>query len=213
MNRRCDDTGVIGEEPVDPFGNARLVQQVHFLADRHAELTDDGDGAVLGQLRDISLHTVRKAIQEIHVTFNDMLNPGPAHLNYHIRPLNRFGMRTKLFVPSASSFGSINKTMYEELFSENARSLIGGAETDLQFTIELNESGFGVRVMGGPINKDEAGKYFQFEADEFKKCGLFLDLDYYTTRDLKPDGIPKLLHKAVDLMWVKAERIARGLEL
>lgn len=133
--------------------------------------------------------------------------------HYDLPPLTRFGMRTKIFVPSKSSFNVINKAMYENLFSDNARSLVGGTETDLQFTIELRESGFDVRVMGGPIHKDEAGKYFQFQADDFTKCGLFLDLDYYTTTSLQPEGIPELLQKAVDLMWVKAERIARGLGL
>jgi len=133
--------------------------------------------------------------------------------HYKLPTLTRFGMRTKIFVPSDSSFEAINKTMYEQLFSETARSLIGGSETDLQFTIELKESGFDVRVMGGPIHKDEAVNYLQFEVDDFKKCGLFLDLDYYITTDLQPDAIPKLLHKAVGLMWVKAERIARGLGL
>lgn len=133
------------------------------------------------------------------------------NVHYDLPCLARFGMRTKLFVPSTSTFDAINKKMYEELFSENTRSLVGGTETDLQFTIELREAGFDVRVMGGPIHKDEAGKYFQFESDDFRNCGLFLDLDYYTTTDLKPDAVPKLLHKAVDLMWIKAERIARGL--
>ncbi len=133
--------------------------------------------------------------------------------HYEIPTLTRFGMRTKIFTPSNLSFEEINKTMYENFFSETGRSLIGGSETDLQLTIELTESEFDVRVICGPVHKDEASNYFQFEADEFKKCGLFLDLDYYATTNLKPDAIPKLLHKAVDLMWVKAERIARGLGL
>lgn len=133
--------------------------------------------------------------------------------NYELPTLTRFGMRTKIFIPSNLSFEEINKRVYEQLFSEKGRSLVGGEEKDLQFTIELKESGFNVRIVIGPIHKDEAGKYFKFETDDFKKCGLFLDLDYYTTTDLNKDTIPKFLSKTVDLMWVKAECITSGLGL
>jgi len=131
--------------------------------------------------------------------------------HYQLPKPTRFGTRTKLFVPSAMTFEEINKSMYEGLFSEKARTMVGGKETDLQFTIELRESGFDVRVMGGPIHRDEAKKYFQFESDHFTKCGLFLDIDYYTTADLTLEAIPKLLQTAADLMWLKAECIARSL--
>ena len=133
---------------------------------------------------------------------------------YQLPSLTRFGMRTKIFAPSLSrSFEEINKIMYEELFSEKARSLVGGSETDLSFNINLKESGFNVHVTGGPIHKEEAGQYFQFSDDYFKKCGLYLDLDYYKDTNLTPDSIPKLLHDAVELMWNKAENIAGGLGL
>lgn len=130
---------------------------------------------------------------------------------YQLPQPTRFGTRTKVFVPSAMTFEDINKAMFEGLFSEKARALVGGNEKDLQFTIDLRESGFDVRVTGGPMHKDEAGKYFQFESDHFAKCGLFLDIDYYTTSDLTLETVPKLLKEAVDLFWVKAERIVRGL--
>jgi len=127
--------------------------------------------------------------------------------------LKRFGTRSKIFVPSIMTFEEINKSMYEGLFSDRARTLVGGSETDLQFTIELKDAGFDVRVMGGPIHRDEAGKHFQFNSDHFTKCGLFLDLDFYTTEGLTVNGIPEMLRNAVELMWVKAERIARGVGL
>jgi len=133
--------------------------------------------------------------------------------HYKLPSPSRFGARTKLFLPSRKSFEEINKVMYEEFFSEKARSLFGGKETDLQFTIDLKESGFGVRLIGGPIHKDEVGKYFQFDSDHFKKCGLFLDIDYFKTEALSHETIPDLLNKAVGLMWSTAESIAKGLGL
>jgi len=131
--------------------------------------------------------------------------------HYKLPRPTRFGTRTKVFAPSAMTFEEINKAMFEGLFTENARALVGGKERDLHFTIDLKESGFDVRVMGGPMHKDEAGKHFQFESDHFAKCGLFLDIDHYTTSNLTLEAVPKLLKEAVDLMWSKAERIARGL--
>lgn len=133
--------------------------------------------------------------------------------HYEIPGLIRFGTRTKVFVPSGMTFERINKAMFEGLFTEQARNLIGGKERDLQFTIELKESGFDVRVLGGPIHKNEAGKHFQSKSDEFKKCGLFLDIDYYRTDGISGEAVPKLLHDSVRLMWQKAERIATGLGL
>jgi hypothetical protein len=131
--------------------------------------------------------------------------------HYQLPKPTRFGTRTRVFVPSEMGFDEINKKMFEGLLTDRARTLIGGKETDLQFTIELKEAAFDVRLIGGPIHKDEAGKYFQFESDYFKKCGLFLDIDYYKTQDLSTEVVPKLLHEAVDLTWLKAERIATGL--
>jgi len=136
-----------------------------------------------------------------------------ANKHYELPRLTRFGTRTKVFVPSSLTFEHINNSLYEGMFSEQARSLVAGVETDVQFTIELKEVGFDVRIIAGPIHKDEAATYFQFESDHFKRCGLFLDIDYYTTVDLSQETVPRLLHKAVESMWVKAERIARSMGL
>jgi hypothetical protein len=103
--------------------------------------------------------------------------------------------------------------MFEGLYSERIRTLVSGSQTDLQFTIELKEKGFDIRVMGGPIHKDEAPRYFQFKTDELHKCGLYLDIDCYKTSGLTLDSVPKLLKEAVALTWDKAERIASGLGL
>ncbi|MBU1318495.1 MAG: hypothetical protein KKG33_03245 [candidate division Zixibacteria bacterium] len=124
----------------------------------------------------------------------------------------RFGARTKIFVPSEHSFEAINKASFETLFSDKARSLIG-EETDFQFTIELREDVFDVRVSGGPIHKDEAGRYFQFESDRFNQCGLYLDIDYFKSDGLAASDIPQLLKKAIELSWCKAEQIASGVGL
>jgi hypothetical protein len=132
---------------------------------------------------------------------------------YHLPEPTRFGMRTKVFVPSSQVFDQINKTVFENMFTERARALFGGNEKDLQFTIDLTEAGFDVRIMGGPIHKDEAPQYFQFEVDDLKKCGLFLDIDFYKMADLVLDAVPKLLNDAVGRMWQKAEKIAVGLGL
>lgn len=131
--------------------------------------------------------------------------------HYNIPIPKRFGARTKFFFPLTHSFDEINNTMYEAFFTDTARKLVGARETDLQFTIDLQEEGFGIRVVGGPIKKDEAGRYFQFEAEEFGKCGIYLDMDYFKTENISLQDVPKLLKKADALAWQKAEQIATGL--
>lgn len=134
--------------------------------------------------------------------------------NHYKLPLpTRFGARTKIFVPSISSFEEISKTTYETFLTENTRSLIGGKETDLQFTIDLKEDTFGVHLMVGPTNEGEAERYFQFESDYFKQSGLFLDIDFYKIDGFSLNDIPTLLRKAIDLTWHKAELIASGIGL
>lgn len=135
------------------------------------------------------------------------------NVHYPIPEPVRFGTRTKLFVPSDQSFDEINKTMFEELFTEKARSLVGGRETDMQFTINLKEDVFDVSISGGPIHTDEAKKYFQFNSDKFSQCGLYLDIDYFKTTELSVSHVPKLLKKAIELTWQKAEQIASGVGL
>lgn len=120
----------------------------------------------------------------------------------------RFGARVKFFIPSPKPFDEINRKMYEVFFTEKARTLFGTNEQDLLFTVELKENIFDVRIVGGPIHKKEAERYFQFNSDDFENCGLFLDIDFYTTKDLSSNKIPQLLSIASDLMWKKAERIA-----
>jgi hypothetical protein len=98
-------------------------------------------------------------------------------------------------------------------FTDKSRSWIGGKETDFQFTIELKEDVYDVRLLAGPLHKNEAGQHFQFESDHFNKCGIFLDIDFSKTDNLSLDGVPKLLKHAIDLTWKKAELIASGLGL
>lgn len=125
----------------------------------------------------------------------------------------RFGCRTMIFVPSTVSFDEVNKSIFQGFFTQKVIELIGGQETDVQLIIELTESRFNVRLSGGPVQKDEVNKYFNFESDHFKKAGLFLDLDYSKEKDLSLESVPSLLHEAIELTWNKAENIASELGL
>jgi len=133
--------------------------------------------------------------------------------HYKIPQPTRFGTRTMVFIPSRKSFEEINKAMFEAFLTEKARSLLGGKEIDFRITVDSKEDVYDVRVVGGPVHKEEAKRYFQFDSEHFKQCGLFLDIDYYKTDELSMDSIPKLLKRSVDLMWEKAERIATGIGL
>lgn len=131
--------------------------------------------------------------------------------HYKLPPLQRFGARTKVFLPSAKSFDEINEAVFNTLYTDKARDVLGGRQFDVQFIIELKESGFDVRVSGGPIHKNEVTSYMSFESTEFEKAGLFLDIDFYQTEGLKHEDIPRLLKAAVDLTWEKIERLAAAI--
>ena len=131
--------------------------------------------------------------------------------HYALPSLQRFGTRTKVFLPSARPFEEINRSVFQTLYTERARELIGGTQTDVQFIIELKEQDFEVRVSGGPIHKAEVGGYLSFESKEFEKAGVFFDLDFYRTQDLKHEDVPRLLRAAVDLTWAKIENLASAI--
>lgn len=133
--------------------------------------------------------------------------------HYSIPTLTRFGARTKVFIPSTMSFDKINNLMFETFFTERARKLIGGTETDLLFSINLNESHFQGTLQGGPVREKEASNYLNFESEHLKNTGIFLDIDYFKTKDLSNDIIPELLREAVALTWAKVENISANLGL
>ena len=131
--------------------------------------------------------------------------------HYAIPALQRFGARTKVFLPSAKSFEEINRAVYQVLYSEKVRGIVGGAEKDCQFIIESMDEGFDGRTAGGPIHNKEGRNYFSFDAKHFESAGFFLDVDFYRTKDVKHEEVPKLLRAAVDLTWKKIESFAAAI--
>ncbi|MCA9423329.1 MAG: hypothetical protein KC592_20085 [Nitrospira sp.] len=128
--------------------------------------------------------------------------------HYNLPSLERFGARTKVFLPTNEDFEIINEKVFHSLYTETARKVLGKNETDVQFIVESMEEGFDVRVSGGPIHKREAGTLLKFDHSDFEKAGFFVDLDYYQTKSLDHKDIPHLLRKAVDLTWAKVEELA-----
>ena len=97
------------------------------------------------------------------------------------------------------------------VFSEKMQKLIEGNETDLQFIIDLIDHDFNMKILGGPLQKDEASKYISFHSEHFKNTGLFLDIDCFKTHNLSHNCIPDLLKRGVKAIWEKVENIAAGM--
>jgi hypothetical protein len=133
--------------------------------------------------------------------------------HYKLPPLERFGARTKVFLPSDKNFEDINHSVFQTLYTDKTREVIGGTEIDVQFIIELKDQEFDVRISGGPVHKDEVRKYLSFESKHFEKAGFFVDLDFYRKDDLKHDEVPRLLRAAINLTWIKVENLAAAVEV
>ena len=58
---------------------------------------------------------------------------------YKLPDLERFGARTKVFLPSVQSFDEINSAFYRLFYTDTTREIIGGTERDVQFVIVLQE--------------------------------------------------------------------------
>lgn len=133
--------------------------------------------------------------------------------HYEIPKITRFGCRTLVFIPADITFKKLNKVVFNTFYTDKARFFIGGEQKDLQFIFDLIEEQFQVKLSGGPLHERAASNLMSFESEHFEKCGLFLDIDYYTTEDISHSSVPKLLNKAIELSWEKIEMIANSLEL
>lgn len=133
--------------------------------------------------------------------------------HYKIPSPTRFGARTKVFLPSQKPFEEINDSVFTTFFTDQARDLIGGKEKDVQFIVDISEGKFDARVSGGPIHENEVSNYLRFESDEFSNCGLYLDIDFFKTKDLTHEQVPKLIKEAMSLTWAKVENIGAKLGL
>lgn len=101
--------------------------------------------------------------------------------------------------------------LFETFYTEKAKKLIGGKEKDVQLAVDLDEGQFEVHFRCGPMHENETKKHLNFESEHFKKCGLFVDLDYYKIKKISHNNIPKLMKEAVSFSWEKAEKIATEL--
>jgi len=128
--------------------------------------------------------------------------------HYQIPPIERFGARTKVFLPSDVSFEEINSRVFHRLYTDTTREVLGGTEKDVQFIVELIDEGFDIRVSGGPIHEGEVKRYLSFESKEMDQTGLYVDLDFYRTKNVEHRDIPKLLRAAIDQTWQRVERLA-----
>ncbi|MEJ2497280.1 MAG: hypothetical protein P8Y43_07390 [Sulfurovaceae bacterium] len=128
-----------------------------------------------------------------------------------IPELSRVGIRSKIFIPIKQEFDFINHTIASKIYSSSIDALLGSKMTDSQFVFTLNESQFQVRIMGGPIHKEEAYRLFDFSSDAFEKCGLFLDIDVATTSDLTISKVTSIIDKSMEITWKKIDSFAKEL--
>lgn len=131
--------------------------------------------------------------------------------HYIIPTIERFGARTKCYVPSKLSFIEISKRINTEFFNEKLAITIGAKPTDLQIVLDLKDSDFQIRIILGPVRENEAGRYFSFKSDEFGQGGIYIDVDYFQAEKIPHDHVKSLLAKTMKLVWPKIERITNAI--
>ncbi len=131
--------------------------------------------------------------------------------HYKIPSPTRVGVRTKIFIPVKMKFAEISKLIFDTFYTEKGKNLFGGKEKDVQLTVDMEEGQFEVHFRGGPMHENEVKNHLSFESEHFSNCGLFLDLDYYKTKNLSHKDVPKLVKEAIGFSWQKADKIATEL--
>ncbi len=132
---------------------------------------------------------------------------------YPIPDITRFGCRTKAFLNSDKSFEVINNSLYGKFFSTEFKDLIGKEVIDLQIVVDLIIKSFTVKITCGPIHKDEAQRYFNFNSKHFSQTGIYLDIDVFKTNQVAHKDVPILIKQAMQVIWEKIDKISKGVGL
>ena len=130
---------------------------------------------------------------------------------YDIPKINRFGVRTKCFIPSQLTFNDIFKRISQSLNNEYVSKLVGGIPNDTQLSFNTSEHGFTVRVTIGPIKPKEAKNYFSFKSDKLSSSGTYIDIDCFQVQQIENNEINELINKAMKITWQKIENITNVL--
>ena len=131
------------------------------------------------------------------------------NLFYTIPNILRFGCRTKAFLNSEKNSDEINNSLYNKFFSSEFQTMIGGEETDLHITIELKYKIFSIRIICGPIHKEEANRYFNFSSDHFSQTGIFIDIDIWKTSPILHTDVLSYFDDAMKITWEKIDNISK----
>jgi hypothetical protein len=132
---------------------------------------------------------------------------------YKITKILRFGCRTQAFIPSPKNYDQLNDLMFKTYYTENVKTMVGGKQTGLQLAFDFLEGQFEIKIVGGPLHEKEARNLFGFDSNYFDKCGLFVDIDLYRTKDVDNSLVQKLVREAIKLTFEKIENTANSLEL
>ena len=65
--------------------------------------------------------------------------------HYTIPEINRFGTRTKCYIPSNLDFNEIKNKIFSAFFNEKSTNTLGSVPTDLQLVFDLTEKDYQVR--------------------------------------------------------------------
>jgi hypothetical protein len=128
---------------------------------------------------------------------------------YEIPSGKRFGARTKIFMPSDAMFDEVKSLVLSKLFSENVNKIFKNTDKDLQLVLEYVDDPFDCRLRLAPVEEGEVENYMSFESDDLKKCGLYLDMDYYKEEEFTASDVPDYLKTSIELTWTKVEDIAK----
>jgi len=127
--------------------------------------------------------------------------------HYNIPDLLRFGARSKIFIPINDSFENIHKKIFDAFFKNNINTIIKGKIDDTQFVFDITDDIYKVKIKGGPVNKNEVEKYMSFQSEEFKKEGIYFDLDYTIIENIDEKNMKKYLEKSIEKTWIQVESI------
>ena len=133
--------------------------------------------------------------------------------HFKIPEITRFGYRAKVFVKSDREFDDVRHRLISHTLSDELRKLAGGELRDLSITLDIKDTDFSSRFQVGPVKKKEARQYFNFDSEEFKSAGVFVDLDIYSTDSITAKGVPELIKKANERLWTKVDSLCIALDL
>lgn len=122
---------------------------------------------------------------------------------FSVKEIRRVGFRITLVLGTPFNYSDLVDLVFKKFYtsSDALKSISSDKNRDVVFVLDGEKNGFYNHVQMGPVNQNDAIKFFNshFPVDKeaLNSASLFMDIDVFTTQRLSKDTVQETLNKAI----------------